>query len=374
MIGIYSIALFCIEVIAFTGCAFILFKTHKKTKYIAHLIQGVSFCFFLINVILRFVTSFFSTEVLIRETADGIAITVVGILWALMNIFLILGIYLLFLSFFYIKMNSFHPLLNIVSIIIGANIFAFSYPTFTVLNFDPIIKTWKASYNTLVTLLIVPLLIVFVLSIFVPVLTKIRKTSYNEQRNQMIVQLFGILMVLIWSILAAFTKYSVIAMIRPFLLPAGWIIWSATLIVDPFNVMISNSKISQLYIATENGLPFYYKDLSESQYLSSELAASVISGVKSALEELVQQEEKITVMNYEKQVLGIVQVGYLTAYVFGNRFDQILETVLRFSLQTMIDTPKMNFVLSQQVLAMDDDLTLEIDTLINDNLKSVLVI
>ncbi|MHA1125060.1 MAG: hypothetical protein ACTSO7_12430 [Candidatus Heimdallarchaeota archaeon] len=373
MIGIYSIALFCIEVIAFTGCAFILFKTHSKTKYIAHLIQGVSFCFFLVNVILRFVTSFFDTEVLIRETADGIAITVVGILWALMNIFLILGICLLFISFFYIKMNRFHPLLNLVSIIIGANIFVFSYPTFTVLEFDPIILAWKASYNILVTLLIIPLLIVFVISIFVPVITKIVKTSYKEQRNQMVVQLFGIFMVLTWSFLAAFTSYPTIALIRPFLLPAGWIIWSATLIVDPFNVMISNSSISQLYITTESGIPFYYKDLSESQYLSSELAASVISGVKSALEELVQ-EEKITVMNYEKQVLGIVQVGYLTAYVFGERFDHILETVLRFSLQTMIDTPKLDFVLNQQVLAMDDEFTLEIDNLINDNLKSVLVI
>ncbi|HUU78546.1 MAG TPA: hypothetical protein VMX55_09370 [candidate division Zixibacteria bacterium] len=374
MISAYSISLISLVVIGFSISTFILFSTYRKTKYISHLLPGISFCLLLINGILRFVASFFQEEIVLYETAGGITLGLVGILWSIMNICLILGIFLLFFSFFYVKMNSFHPLLNIISLLMGATIFAFSYPTFTDLNYDLETVSWQATYNTLVMILILPLFVVFVISIIVPVITKIRRSSYREQKSQMTVQIVGLSLVLIWSILAAFTRYDIIALIRPFLLPVGFLIWSITLIADPFNIMVSNAKINQIYIATQDGLPFYFKDLEGTQIISSTLAATIISGVKTALEELVQKEDKLSVLTYENQVLGIVSFGPITAYIFGERFDKILETVIMFLLQAIVRNPSLMYYITQNVVSLDEEFTKEINFLVDETLKSVLII
>ncbi|MBN1328679.1 MAG: hypothetical protein JXA54_04320 [Candidatus Heimdallarchaeota archaeon] len=374
MTSVYSISLITLEFIFYIACMIILFKTYKQTRYLSHLLQGISIGLLLMNGILRFSTSFFTEEIVIYVTTNGVTISVVGILWSLMNAFLIPGIFLLFISFFYVKMNSFHPILNIISIIIGASILAFSYPTFTELNFDAITKSWRANYNILVMVLIIPLFIVFVISIILPVITKIRKSSYRELKRQMAFQVIGLGIVLVWSFLVAFTSHEMVALVRPFLMPVGWLIWSLTLLVDPFNIMVSNAKVTQIYIATEDGIPFYFKDIQGTQNLSSTLAASIISGVKTALEELVQRKDKVTVLNYEKQVLGIVSVGALRAYVFGERVDKILETVLKFLLQMIQKDPKLMFQISSQVIFLDEESTEQISLLVNEALKSVLIL
>lgn len=375
MISAYSIGLTTLEIICYVTSIVILFRTYGKTRYLAHLIQGISFCFLQVNSLLRFTTSFFNEEIILYETAGGIQLGLVGILWSLMNIFLIIGIYLLFFSFFYIKIGSFHPLLNLISIIMGAIIFAFSYPTFTELVFDTATGSWTANYNILVMLLIIPLFVVFIAFIIWPLAVKIRVSSYQEQKMQITLQVIGLGTILLWSLLAAFTSFNeILALVRPFLLPVGWIVWSLTLLMDPFNIMVSNAKVSQIYIATEDGLPFYFNDLEGTQNISSTLAATIISGVKTALEELVRSEDKISVLNYEKQVLGIVSVENLRAYVFGERFDKILETVLRFLLQSIYNNPKVAFQLSQQVIALDEESSLEIQQMVDEALKSVLIL
>ena len=375
MTSIYSISLFSVGFIAFMGSIWILFRTYKRTRYLAHLLQGISFCLLILNVSLRFTTSFFTdaTNVVVY-TGPEISITLVGILWALMNICLSFGIFLLFVSFLYIKMNSLHPTINIISWIMGINVFVFCYPIFTTLAYDSTKQAWSANYDVLVMITIIPLLVGFIIAIIIPLVSKIRHSSFVGQRTQIIIQIIGLLITLIWSALAATSSIEILTLIRPFLLPIGWLIWSVTLLMDPFNIMVSNAKINQIYIATESGLPFYFKDFEGSQVLNTTLAASIISGVKSALEELVQREDKITVLNYEKQVLGIVTVGSLRAYVFGERFDKILETVLRFSLQRIQNNPLYGFQLNQQVLQIEEESYNEISDIMDDTLKSVLTI
>ena len=374
MTSAYSISLISLVAIGFSASAFILFSTYRKTKYIAHLLPGISFCLLLINGIIRFVASFFEEEIVLYETAGGITLGLVGILWSIMNICLILGIYLLFISFFYIKMDRFHPLLNIISLLMGATIFAFSYPPFTELNYDIVTNSWEATYNILVMILIMPSFLIFVISIIIPVVTKIRRTSFRGQKNQMIFQIIGLSLVLIWSILSALTSIQIVSQIRPFLLPVGFFIWTITLLVDPFNIMVSNAKVNQIYIAQKDGLPIYFKDFEGSQAISSQLAATIISGVKTALEELVQKEDKLSVLNYENQVLGIVTFGPLTAYAFGGRFDKTLETVLMFLLQAIVRNPKLMYYISQNIVSLDEEFTKEINYLVDETLKSVLII
>ncbi|MBD3190838.1 MAG: hypothetical protein GF308_09355 [Candidatus Heimdallarchaeota archaeon] len=370
MIDLYSIILFSLETISFLGSAIILFRTYRRTKYPSHVILATSFCSIFLSAIMRFSTSFFDTNLFLFGSSVGI----VDVFWSIMNTALIIGIYLTFFAFIFVKLNRFHPILNFVSLLTGALIFAFIYPPFTTITFNETTNAWVATYNTWVLVLIIPLLLFFITAVILPVATKIKESSDRELKAQMIFQVIGLGMVIIWAFLAAFTGVKIIAIIRPFVLPLGWFIWSLTVLVDPFNIMVSNAEISQIYIATEEGLPIYFKDLEGTQNMSANLAATLISGVTTALEDLVQRKDKLSVLNYENQVLGIVSVDFLTAYVFGERFDRTLETVLKFSLESLLNDPELMLTISPGCVELSGERQAKVTGIVDEALQSVLIL
>jgi hypothetical protein len=291
-----------------------------------------------------------------------------------MNAALIVGIYLVFFGFIFIKLNRFHPILNLVSLLSGALIFTFIYPTFTEIGTNPDTNAWTGTYATGVLVLIIPLLLFFVIAVILPLTTKIIRSSARKIKAQLIIQTIGLIIVIIWAFLAAFTKNPIIAIIRPFFLPTGWLIWSITVLMDPFNIMVSNAEISRVFIATKEGLPIYFNDFEGAQKISANLAATLISGVTSALENLVESKGKLSVLNYEKQVLGIVSVDYFTAYVFGERFDRTLETALKFSLESILNEPELALAITPGCIELSEKKEKIVREIVNEALKSVLVI
>ncbi|MEA2070158.1 MAG: hypothetical protein U9O98_02615, partial [Asgard group archaeon] len=370
----YSIILFSLETISFLGSAIILFRTYAKTRYPSHVILGISFCSIYLSAIMRFTTAFFDTNPALFYIARGNeAVGKIDILWSVMNAALLVGIYLTFFAFIYLKMNAFHPVLNFVSLLTGGLIFAFSYPLFTTLTFNENTNAWAPAYENWVLVLIVPLLLFFIIAVILPLATKIRESSDRGIKAQLLFQVLGLGLVIIWAFLAALTDYQLIAVIRPFILPIGWFIWSLTVLVDPFNIMVSNADVSQIYIATQEGLPIYFKDFEGTQKMSANLTATMISGVTSALEGLVQRQDRLSVLNYENQVLGIVSFDFLTAYIFGERFDRILETALKFSIETILNDPELQSAIGPGRVELTDEQQEKVDMIVNDALQSVFI-
>ncbi len=374
MVTVYSLALFIVEQIIFLSSLVILLYTFKQTKFEAHITLATAFLFLDINSLLRFITVLYTKDTTSRHTTQ-----LVTHLWEAMNVAEIIGLIFVFYAFIYFKTNKFHPVINIVSFIGGALIFTFVYPDFTTIKYNEVIGTWEATYSSWVTLLIIPVLLFFVVSFILPIYTKFTKTKDKAIRIQLFIQLIGLTIVLIWAALAGFTTNAVLRSIRPFLHPFGWLVWSITLIMDPFNIMVSNATINQLLITNITGLPIYYndftiKDKKETPKLTSDITSGLISGVKDALEKIMQQKSHLSIVVYNDQVIGITSSGYLQAFIFGERFDKTLEIVLNVILKELQESPSLSLKVTADYVDLDPAAEKIIKLLVEQNLKRVILI
>ncbi|MHA1401008.1 MAG: hypothetical protein ACTSQE_11730 [Candidatus Heimdallarchaeaceae archaeon] len=297
-----------------------------------------------------------------------------------MNTLLIIGILFVFYSFIYFKTNTMHPIVNIASFIGGALVFAFIVPNFTVVEYNSIIDAWGAKYDIWISLLIIPLLIFFLFSFIIPILSKLMKTEEKNIKKQIMIQILGFTVIIIWAIIAGFTSNPLLRSIRPFLLPSGWFLWSLTLLIDPFNLMVSNAKVSQLLITTSNGLPVYYKDFTShsedeiDEEISSDLASGLIAGVAHTLEQIIEQKSKLSTVVYKDKVIGITSVGYLQAFVFGKRFDKALETVLNVLLNEIQESQSFGLNITPDYVDIDNTSRKILSLMVEQTLKRILVI
>ena len=103
-------------------------------------------------------------------------------------------------------------------------------------------------------------------------------------------------------------------------------------------------------ITTDSGLPVYYNDFTSEKKedekedkneagkegkkeVSIDLTSGLISGVTKALEEIKERKSELNTVVYKDKVIGTTATGFLQAYIFGERFDKTLETVLNVLLR-----------------------------------------
>ncbi|UJG44027.1 MAG: hypothetical protein K9W46_02320 [Candidatus Heimdallarchaeum endolithica] len=374
MISYYSIGLFLFEQLTFITSSIILFRTYKQTRFLSHFLLGTSYLLWIFNSIGRFITSFFSENVIIFNNTR-----LISLIWIIVNCLLILGMIFVFYSFIYFKTNRLHPIINIVSFLGGALFLAFIIPDFTEIAYSEQLGAWSAKYNIWISVLVVPMLLFFIFSFILPIYTKLIRTTDKDIRKQLFVQIVGLIIVIVWAFFAGFTNNAVLRAVRPFLMAAGWFIWSLTLIMDPFNIMISNAKISQLLITTTSGLPIYYDDFTFDEKevkneISADLASGLISGVTQALEQIMERKSELNTVVYKDKVIGTTTIGYLQAYIFGERFDKALKTVLNVLLREIQDNPALALKITPNFVDLDGASGKILKLIIERNLKRILVI
>ncbi|MHA1115372.1 MAG: hypothetical protein ACTSPJ_04300 [Candidatus Heimdallarchaeaceae archaeon] len=374
MISYYSIGLFLFEQLTFITSSIILFRTYKQTRFLSHFLLGTSYLLWVFNSIGRFITSFYKENVIIFNNTR-----LISLIWIIVNCLLILGMIFVFYSFIYFKTNRLHPIINIVSFLGGALFFAFIMPDFTELTYSEQLGAWSAKYSIWISVLVVPMLLFFIVSFILPISTKLIRTKDKDIRKQLFVQIVGLIIVIVWAFFAGFTSNAILRAIRPFLMATGWFIWSSTLIIDPFNIMISNAKISQLLITTTSGLPIYYDDFTFDEKevkseISADLASGLISGVTQALEQIMERKSELNTVVYKDKVIGTTAVGYLQAYIFGERFDKTLETVLNVLLREIQDNPALALKITPNFVDLDGASGKILKLIVEKNLKRILVI
>ncbi len=376
MVSLYSIVLIVIDTIALMSGSLILLWTYKKTKYLPHIMLSIGLFFQWIASALKFITAFFPENyIVLSDLGTTSDVGIVELLWAIDNIFLIAGIIIIFASFIYIRTNRFHPILNFISFLGGALVFALVYPDFTTIVYIQEVNSWSASYSPFVMLFIFPLILFFLGSFIFPLAYKIRKSTDKKMRWQLGMQIVGFSFVLIWAFLAAFTSAGLVSLIRPIMFDIGWFIWSLTVLMDPFNIMVSNAKVDQLMITTSSGLPVYYYDSKMSSYdISPDLTASVMAGIEKVLEEIVREKSELNTVIFGDQVVGVVNHGILNAYVFGGRFDKTLETVLHFLLQKIQEEESLIIQINSDYINLTPEGGQLLSEMIEESLKSVLIL
>ncbi len=342
---------------------YILATTYKKMRYPAHLYLFIGFCLDFTMSICRFATGFFDTS----NGADT-----VSYLWSIMNTLFVLGIYFVFFAFMFVRYNKTHLATIIVAFLFGLTLYLIITPEFRTLVFDPDIGAWVSEYSPVVMLAILPSVAVCIISFIIPLLSKIRNVHTNRSKNQLLLQLTGIAIVLGWGGLIAFTGNDVIRSIRPFLFPLGVFIWSLTLAIDPINVMVSNAKLTDIVIINKCGLLVYDYDFKAKKETSDELVSALLSGVLGALEYISSRAYKepstLSQVVYKDKVIGVISDGYLYAFVIGEQFDMVLGVILKSLLKDLQTSPNLTKAINATCVA----LTVEHNKFIAQKVKDML--
>ncbi len=255
------------------------------------------------------------------------------------------------------------------------------------MTYSETLGAWTAKYSIWIPALTAPMLLFFIISFILPISTKLFRTEDPDIKKQLFVQVVGFIIIIIWVIFAVFSSNYILRAIRPFLMAAGWFIWSITLIIDPFNIMISNAKINQLLITTDSGLPVYYNDFTSDKEevkkedekegkkeVSIDLTSGLISGVTKALEEIMERKSELNTVVYKDKVIGTTATGFLQAYVFGERFDKTLETVLNVLLRELQENPVLASKIDPGFVNFDETSEKLLKNIVEQNLKRVLII
>ncbi len=347
----------------------ILLKTYRKTRFPSHAYLTISIVFFLLNSI----TQLLMTSFLATTDEDG-----AKLIWSIMNGFLIVAILFIFFAFMYVRYNRNHPATNVVSLFAGALILILVLPEFKTVTYDPTMQVWLSSYPPIVTLLILPMAIIGIGSFVVPIMRKLIRFKDRKVRRQLLVQTAGLCVLIIWAAFTGFTSNPILRTIRPFLLPIGCLIWSMTLIIDPFNVMVSNARLTSLIITTRNGLPIYGYDFEAKKDIESMEISGLLSGVTSALEaissKMTNDQAVLSEVAYKDKVMGVTAVGFLTAYVNGERFDRTLKVVLLYLLKIIQDDVLLQSSIKKDSVALTPADEQHLTTLITSSLARVLVL
>ncbi len=181
-----------------------------------------------------------------------------------------------------------------------------------------------------------------------------------------------------WAAFTGFTSNPILRAIRSFLLPIGCLIWSITLIIDPFNVMVSNAQLMSLFITTRNGLPIYGYDFEAKKPIESMEISGMLSGVTSALEEIsgriTSDQALLSEVAYKNTVMGVTALGFLIVYVNGERFDRTLKVVLQYLLKAIQDDILLKSSIKKDSVVMSTTDDRHLTTLFKSSLARVLVL
>jgi hypothetical protein len=369
MISVYAIALVITEAIPYAVIMWILARTYHASKYPAHLYLMIGFTLNLGMAVIRFTTS------AIGDQMGGF----ISILWSMMNLMFILGIFFVFFAFIFARYNKIHPITIIVALIFGFASCLVMLPEFRTLVYDASVGAWSSDYSFVLLLSIIPAMVICTISFVLPILFKIRAFRGKKvKKGPLFAQATGLVVVFIWAGMIVFTGNSLIRNVRPFLFPLSIFIWSFTLAIDPLNVMVSSARLSDLVITNKCGLLVFDYDFKHKKETADELVSALLSGVLGALEYISSRtyDDKTTLSSviYKDKVIGVVNEGFLFAFVIGEQLDMALTVVLHSLLRDLQAEPRYSDAITPTHIALSTENKVAISEKVQNMLDRILVV
>ncbi len=209
------IVLFVFEQATFITGALFTYRTWTRYRFASHRYMTLTFVMWAMSSLGRLLTN--------ALAGDIPAMSEMG--WIFMNMFLLFGILTTFYSFFYFQYNHLPARANVASALGGATVLAYCNPDWFEVSRDPVSGMLTATYQPVVSLFAVPLIILFVVVFLLPIVTKMRLTSNPSTRRESATLLAVLSFLLAWAALAAASAVPLIRLVRPFLFAAGWCVW-----------------------------------------------------------------------------------------------------------------------------------------------------
>lgn len=245
------------------------------------------------------------------------------------NVFIIAGYLFVYYGFLYYrtKQNSF--LTNSVSLLAGVIICAMFYPGWITIEYDHALKRWTGQMSYLITIMFIPLLLLFIIYWILPLLKYIRSDYKLTESTSGWFQLVGFIFIIVWAGSTAFSHIGIIGAIRGLIAYFPWLFWTLSIRSNPLILCHSKSKANWLLIMHESGIPLYYHAFSEHSPENIELASGMLSAIQQALDEILSSNTHLDSVNYQDKKLLFHQAKQITIILNCNSIDEVLIVALR---------------------------------------------
>ncbi len=245
------------------------------------------------------------------------------------NAFIIAGYLFVYYGFLYYRTKQNAILANSVSLLAGIIICAMFYPGWVTVEYDPVFKRWTGQMYFVITILFIPLLLLFIIYWILPLIRYIRRGYRLTETKSGLFQLIGFSFLIIWAGSTAFSHIGMIGAIRGLIAYFPWIFWTLSIRSNPLILCHSKSKANWLLIMHESGIPLYYYSFSEKSPENIELASGMLSAIKYALEDIISSKTHLNSVNYQDKKLLFHQAKYFTIILNSNSVDEVLLVALK---------------------------------------------
>jgi hypothetical protein len=288
-----------------------------------------------------------------------------------------LGLLSMFFTFTYVRYNHFHPITNLASFDIGIVLSLLWIQKGNILVYDELLRTWVGHYNPFLGIFAFPMIILVLYAFIIPLLKKMKAIHEDNVQTQLFLQLLGISLMILWGFLGSFSSIRIIQVTRVFLLPLGWLFWSISLKLDPFNIIVSNASLTHIVLTTESGLPILVYNVKTNQNEHYEIVSSLLMGIRTALEEvhhqILKKQTQLVENRYQDKVITLIKVNFLTAYLIGDRVDEIIKMVIQTVLNELLQEKEFFENIKDGSLNLSTSLINNITLKLSKAVKRVLV-
>ncbi len=323
-----EILLFLFEQVTFISGAVLMYRTFARYRFTSHLYMAGAFLLLSASSATRLITS--TTNPTDLDTAET--------LWSGQNFFLILGIIMIFYSFFYFQYNRLPGRANIASILGGATLMAYINRDWFVVTYDPSTGMFTASYSPIVNVFVIPLIALFIIVFLLPIVTKIRLAKDPRTKKDSASLLIVLLFLLTWAAMSAFTSLPIVRETRPFFFAAGWLIWVLLTVRRPMNLIFTKRRFEKLLVMTDAGYPILLYDFETSTLEDPSLFSALFSALQTALSDLLKADTSLRSIYYENKVVSIEKRSAVSVFGIGDEPDTALDTALRVFANALFDT------------------------------------
>ncbi len=349
-----ALVLFLFEQVVFVSGAVLMWRIYQKYRFPSHGYMQLSFVLWMLSSLSR---------ILLNATEQAAPVQQANFLWAAMNFFLILGIITTFYSFFYFQYNRLPARSNIASIMGGATLLAFSNPDWFHISYLADVEIYIASYDSVVSLIAGPLILLFIIVFLLPILTKVRLAKTRKVQYESLSLLIVPSFLLLWAATNSISSIAIVQTIRPFFFAAGWGVWIVLTTRRPLNLIFTKRKFEKILVMTDSGYPVLLYDLNTEELSDPALFSALFSALQSMMNDLLDSITSLKSIYYANKVVSIERRKHIVFLGIGDEPD----TALLIALQVFSD----NLLASYQDLVSPDG-TVAVDLKNDAEIKEII--
>ncbi len=320
--SLYYLYILIVATATLLSAIYFVIKIYLEYKIPSHLLMAMAFLFMEISLLIFCVGGliFGAKDIdapqllLSRQIGNGI---------------LVFGYLFVFYGFLHYRRSGVSYLSNVLSVLAGMLFLAMFFPGWITLTYDSSMNRINGQFSTQINLMIMPLIFVFTILWFQPLLKYSQKKYSMARTKSGRYQLVGFSFLLFWIGTTPFTQVGELGAIRGLIAYFPWIFWALSIRSNPLILCHSETSANWLLILHESGIPLNFYSFSENQPQDLDLASGLFTAIESALHDVLSSNTPLSSVNYKDKTLLFHHAGNFKIILNSNTMDPMLLIALQ---------------------------------------------